>query len=206
MFFVLRTFWVIGISSVIINLGNALPVYENDLLISSIFGGVLSGLSLGMIFLRNATTGGVDIIARLIKLKYPHITLGKSIFLLDAIVIIAGGFVYGYAESVLYAAVTIFVSAQVLDYVVFGMSRGAVIMIFSEKSDEIRHIIINDLMRGVTVLKSQGGYTGSENNILLCACYDNQIQKIIKKIKSADEDAFFIVTQAKQIIGKGFMR
>lgn len=203
--FVLRTFWVIGVSSVIINLGNALPVYENDLLISSIFGGVLSGLSLGMIFLRNATTGGVDIIARLIKLKYPHITLGKSIFLLDAIVIIAGGFVYGNAESVLYAAVTIFVSAQVLDYVVFGMSRGAVIMIFSEKSDEIRHIIINDLMRGVTVLKSQGGYTGSENNILLCACYDNQIQKIIKKIKSADEDAFFIVTQAKQIIGKGFI-
>ena len=79
-------------------------------------------------------------------------------------------------------------------------------MIFSERSDEIRHIIINDLQRGVTVLKGQGGYTGSENNILLCACYDNQIQKIIKKIKSADEDAFFIITQAKQIIGKGFMR
>lgn len=204
--FVLRTFWVIGISSVIINMGTVLPVYENDLLISSIFGGVLSGLSLGMIFLRNATTGGVDIIARLIKLKYPHITLGKSIFLLDAIVIIAGGFIYGNAESVLYAAVTIFVSAQVLDYVVFGMSRGAMIMIFSEKSDEIRHLIINDLHRGVTVIKGQGGYSGNENNILLCACYDNQIQKIIKKIKSADENAFFIITQAKQIIGEGFMR
>lgn len=204
--FVLRTFWVIGVSSVIINMGTVLPVYENDLLISSIFGGVLSGLSLGMIFLRNATTGGVDIIARLIKLRYPHITLGKSIFLLDAIVIIAGGFVYGNAESVLYAAVTIFVSAQVLDFVVFGISRGAMIMVFSEKSDEIRHIIINDLGRGVTVLKGQGGYSGNENNILLCACYDNQIQKIIKKIKSADENAFFIITQAKQIIGEGFMR
>ena len=87
--------------------------------------------------------------------------------MLDAIVIIAGGFVYGNAESVLYAAVTIFVSAQVLDYVVFGMSRGAVIMIFSEKSDEIRHMIINDLNRGVTTLKSQGGYSGEEKNILL---------------------------------------
>jgi uncharacterized membrane-anchored protein YitT (DUF2179 family) len=206
MLFVLRTFWVIGISSVIINMGTVLPVYENDLLISSIFGGVLSGLSLGMIFLRNATTGGVDIIARLIKLKFPHITLGKSIFLLDAIVVIAGGFVYGNFESLLYAAVTIFVSAQVLDYVVFGMSRGAMIMIFSEKSDEIRHIIINDLQRGVTVLKGQGGYSGNDNKVLLCACYDNQIQKIIKKIKSADENAFFIITQAKQIIGEGFMR
>ena len=204
--FVFRTFWVIAISSVIIDLGAFLPVYKNDLLLSSIFGGVLSGFSLGIIFLRNATTGGVDIIARLIKLKHPHITLGKSIFILDAIVIITGGIIYKNIESMLYAAIAVFVSAQVLDYVIYGISRGATIMIISEKSDEIRHLIINDLQRGVTVLKGQGGYSGIENNILLCACYDNQIQKIIKKIKSADENAFFIITQAKQIIGEGFMR
>ncbi len=204
--FVFRTFWVIAISSVIIDLGAFLPVYKNDLLLSAIFGGVLSGFSLGIIFLRNATTGGVDIIAKLIKLKYPHITLGKSIFILDAVVIITGGIVYGNLESMLYAAITVFVSAQVLDYIIYGISRGATIMIISEKSDEIRHLIINDLHRGVTVLKGQGGYSGAEKNILLCACFDNQTQKLIKKIKSADENAFFIVTQSKQILGEGFMR
>ncbi len=204
--FVFRTFWVIAISSVIIDLGAFLPVYKNDLLLSSIFGGVLSGISLGIIFLRNATTGGVDIIAKLIKLKHPHITLGKSIFILDAVVIITGGIIYGNLESMLYAAVTVFVSAQALDYIIYGISRGATIMIISEKSDEIRHLIINDLHRGVTVLKGQGGYSGAEKNILLCACFDNQTQKLIKKIKSADENAFFIVTQSKQILGEGFMR
>lgn len=204
--FVFRTFWVIAISSVIIDLGAFLPVYKNDLLLSSIFGGVLSGISLGIIFLRNATTGGVDIIAKLIKLRYPHITLGKSIFILDAVVIITGGIIYGNLESMLYAAITVFVSAQALDYIIYGISRGATIMIISEKSDEIRHLIINDLHRGVTVLKGQGGYSGVEKNILLCACFDNQTQKLIKKIKSADENAFFIVTQSKQILGEGFMR
>ena len=203
--FVFRTFLVIAISSVIIDLGAFLPVYKNDLLLSSIFGGVLSGISLGIIFLRNATTGGVDIIAKLIKLRHPHITLGKSIFILDAVVIITGGIIYGNLESMLYAAVTVFVSAQVLDYIIYGISRGATIMIISEKSDEIRHLIINDLHRGVTVLKGQGGYSGAEKNILLCACFDNQTQKLIKKIKSADENAFFIVSQSKQILGEGFM-
>ncbi len=204
--FVFRTFWVIAISSVIIDLGAFLPVYKNDLLLASVFGGVLSGFSLGIIFMRNATTGGVDIIAKLIKLKYPHITIGKSIFILDAIVIITGGIIYNNIESMLYAAVTVFVSAQVLDYIIYGFSRGATIMIISEKSDEIRHMIINDLNRGVTVIKGQGGYSGKERNILLCACFDNQTQKLIKKIKSADENAFFIVTQSKQILGEGFMR
>lgn len=202
--FVFRTFLVIAISSVIIDLGAFLPVYKNDLLLSSIFGGVLSGFSLGIIFLRNATTGGVDIIAKLIKLKYPHITLGKSIFILDAIVIMVGGFVYGTFESMLYAAITIFVSAQVLDYIIYGFSRGSMILIITEKSDEIRNMIVNDLDRGVTVLKAQGGYSGQDRNVLLCACYDNQTHKLIKKIKSADENAFFIVTQSKQILGEGF--
>ena len=204
--FVFRTFWVIAISSVIIDLGAFLPVYKSDLLLSSVFGGVLSGFSLGIIFIRNATTGGVDIIARLIKLRYPHITLGKSIFLLDAVVIITGGIIYNNLESMLYAAVTVFVSAQVLDYIIYGISRGATIMIISEKNDEIRQLLINDLNRGVTIFKGHGGYSGEEKSVLLCACYDNQTQKLIKKIKSADENAFFIVTQSKQIVGEGFMR
>ena len=202
--FIFRTFLVIAISSIIIDIGAFLPVYRNDLLLSSIFGGLLSGISLGIIFMRNATTGGVDIIAKLIKIKYPHITLGKSIFILDAVVIIAGGFVYGNFESMLYASVAIFVSAQVLDYIIYGVSRGAMIMIISDKNEEIRNMIVHELDRGVTVLKGQGGYSGQDKNVLLCACYDNQAHKLIKKIKSTDENAFFIVTQSKQILGNGF--
>ncbi len=202
--FVFRTFLVITISSIFIDIGVFLPIYKNDLLLSSIFGGVLAGLSLGIIFIRNATTGGVDIIAKLIKITHPHISIGKSIFLLDAFVIVLGGIIYRNIESMLYAVVGIFVSVQVLDYIIYGVSRGAMIMIISDKNDEIRNMIINDLNRGVTVLKGQGGYSGQDRNVLLCACYDNQTHKLIKKIKSTDENAFFIITQSKQILGNGF--
>ncbi len=204
--FVLRTVWATLINSTLIDIGVLLPVYQNDLLLSSLFGGALTGIALGIIFIRNATTGGVDIIAKLIQIKKPHISIGRSILLFDASIVVLGGIVYRNFESMLYAAVVIFVSAQVLDYIIYGVSRGAMIMIITEKSDEIRRMIINDFNRGVTVLKGQGGYSGEDKNILLCACYDNQAQKFIKKIKSTDENAFFIVTQSKQIVGNGFMK
>lgn len=204
--FLKRTVWATLITSTLIDIGVILPVYRNDLLLSSIFGGALVGISLGIIFIRNATTGGVDIIAKLIQIKHPHISVGKSILVFDGIIVVLGGIVYRNVESMLYASVVIFVSAQVLDYIIYGVSRGATIMIITEKSDEIRRIIINDFNRGVTVLKGQGGYSGQEKDVLLCACYDNQTQKFIKKIKSADEKAFFIVTQSKQILGEGFKR
>lgn len=204
--FVLRTVWATLVTSTFIDVGVILPVYKNDLLLSSLFGGALVGLALGIIFIRNATTGGVDIIAKLVKLKFPHISLGRSILLFDAFVVILGGIVYRNIESMLYASVVIFVSAQVLDFVIFGVSRGAMIMIISEQSDKLCEMIIKDLNRGVTILKAQGGYSKTDKNVLLCACFDNQTHKLVKKIKSVDENAFFIVTQSKQIIGNGFMR
>ncbi len=202
--FVYRTIWATLITSTLIDIGIILPVYKNDLLLSAIFGGALVGIALGIVFIRNATTGGIDIIAKLVQINNPHISMGKSILIFDAFVIALGGIVYRNVESMLYAAVVIFVSTQVVDYIIYGVSRGAMVMIISEKSDHIRQMIINDFNRGVTILKAQGGYSKNDKNVLLCACHDNEAQKLIKKIKIADENAFFIVTQSKQILGNGF--
>lgn len=203
--FVLRTVWATLINSTCIDVGMFLPVYQNDLLLSSLFGGALVGLALGIIFIRNATTGGVDIIAKLIKLKFPHISIGRSILIFDIFVVILGGIIYRNFESMLYASVVIFVSAQVLDFVIFGVSRGAMVLIISEQSEKLCNMILGDLDRGVTILKAQGGYSKTDKDVLLCACFDNQTHKLIKKIKSVDENAFFIVTQSKQILGNGFI-
>lgn len=203
--FVLRTVWATLINSTCIDVGMFLPVYQNDLLLSSLFGGALVGLALGIIFIRNATTGGVDIIAKLIKLKFPHISIGRSILIFDIFVVILGGIIYRNFESMLYASVVIFVSAQVLDFVIFGVSRGAMVLIISEQSEKLCNMILGDLDRGVTILKAQGGYSKNDKDVLLCACFDNQTHKLIKKIKSVDENAFFIVTQSKQILGNGFI-
>ncbi len=202
--FIKRTIWATFVTSIIIDLGSFLPVYPNDLLLASAIGGALVGISLGIIFIRNATTGGIDIIAKLIQIKHPHFSFGKSVLIFDGFVILLGGIIYRNIDAMLYAAVVTFVSAQVIDYVIYGVSRGATIMVITEKGDEIRHIILNDFNRGVTTLKGQGGYSSQEKDVILCACYDNQIQKFIRKIKSADENAFFIVTQSKQILGNGF--
>ncbi|MCH5190986.1 MAG: YitT family protein [Oscillospiraceae bacterium] len=202
--FVLRTMWATFIMSAMIDLGTVLPIYGNDLLLSSLFGGVLSGLGLGIVFIRNATTGGTDIIAKLLQLKFPHISIGRSIFIFDLIVIVLGGIVYRNVESMLYAGVVIFVSMQTIDYIIYGANRGTMVMIITCHGETIRELIINELHRGVTVLHGRGGYTDGDREVLLCACYDNQTGKFIKKIKSADESAFFIVTQAKEILGEGF--
>ena len=202
--FIRMTIWATLITSIIIDSGFFLPVYSNDLLLSSIIGGALVGVSLGIIFVRNATTGGIDIIAKLIQINHPHFSFGKSVLIFDGFVILLGGIVYKNIDAMLYAAVVTFVSAQVIDYIIYGVSRGATIMVITSKGDEIRHKILNDLNRGVTVLKGQGGYSKQQIDVLLCACYDNQTQKFIKEIKSADENAFFIVTQSKQILGNGF--
>lgn len=202
--FVISSFWATFIMSALIDIGDLLPVYRGDLLLASLFGGVLSGAGLGVIFINGATTGGTDIIAKLIGLKYPHISLGKTIFLVDLAIITLGGLVYKNIESSLYAAVVIFVSTQTIDYLIFGVHRSSLILIVTEKGDEMRKIIINDIRRGVTVLKGSGGYTGSEKDVLICACYDNQTGKFIKKIKAFDEKAFLIITNAKEILGEGF--
>lgn len=202
--FVYRTAWATLITSTFIDIGVVLPVYKNDLLLSALFGGALVGIALGIVFIRNATTGGIDIIAKLIQINNPHISVGRSILVFDAAVVALGGIIYRNVESMLYASVVIFVSTQVLDYIIYGVSRGAMVMIISEKSDFIRRMIINDFERGVTVLKAQGGYSSNSKDVLLCACHDNEAQKLIKKIKIADGNAFFIVTQSKQILGNGF--
>ncbi len=202
--FVISSFWATFIMSALIDIGDFLPVYRGDLLLASLFGGVLSGAGLGVIFINGATTGGTDIIAKLIGLKYPHISLGKTIFLVDLAIITLGGLVYKNIESSLYAAVVIFVSTQTIDYLIFGVHRSSLILIITEKGDELRRIITNDIRRGVTLLKGSGGYTGGEKDVLICACYDNQTGKFVKKIKAFDEKAFLIITNAKEILGEGF--
>lgn len=202
--FVASSFWATLIMSALIDIGNFLPVYHGDLLLASLFGGVLSGAGLGIVFINGATTGGTDIIAKLVGLKYPHISLGRTIFLIDLVIIALGGVVYRNIESSLYAAVVIFVSSQTIDYIIFGVHRSSLIFIVTEKGDEMRKIITDEIHRGVTLIRGSGGYTNSEKNVLICACYDNQTGKFIKKIKAFDEKAFMIITNAKEILGEGF--
>lgn len=183
-----------------------LPTYTGDKMLASIFGGIFMGVGLALIFIRGGTTGGTDLIARLLNRHTPQISIGKLILLVDMVVIIAAGIVYGNLESPLYAVISIFVSSKIIDALIYGTSLGTGKMMFiiSDKNEEIADKIINNISRGVTKIKSVGGYSGAPREVLLCALSRSEVYKTYDVIRKIDPHAFIIVGEAGEISGEGF--
>ncbi len=185
-----------------------LPVYKGDTMLASIFGGVLNGAGLGLIFYRGGSTGGTDIIALILHKYFPFISTGKIIMLSDVVVLAAAYFVYNSLESALYAGIVIFVSIRVIDAISYGTSRGngKLMFIITNKYDEVSTIILNNLKRGVTLLDGEGAYSGEKKRVIMCAVRPQQVFKITNGIKKIDKNAFIIVTTAGAIQGSGFAK
>ncbi|MDR3179131.1 MAG: YitT family protein [Oscillospiraceae bacterium] len=179
--------------------------YKGDPLIISISAGLISGAGFALIFMRGGTSGGVDIIASLLSASNSHISVGKFLLLIDAIILIISVFVYNI-EKAFYAAVCVFVTTKVIDAIMYGVDvgNGKIMFIISKQNKEIAQSIIKDLARGVTELKSRGSYTGQEGEILLCAIRRYEIYKLYKLVHDIDQNAFMIVTEAREITGEGF--
>jgi len=181
-----------------------LPVFRTDKILASLFGGLLMGLGLSFIILRGATTGGVDIIAKLINEKYRHLTVGRIILLLDFTVIVFASVVYRNIESALYSAVTIYATSYIMDLVLYGSDKGKMVYIITDCQKEICFDISNDLKRGVTVLSAVGGYTGKDRTLLLCTLRRHEVSQLYDIIDRHDKNAFIVVAEVGEIIGEGF--
>lgn len=193
------------ISSVFIDVLTPLsdwPVMEP--LLACIFGGLLMGLSLGLIFLQGATTGGTDLMARLLKLKLSWLPMGKLLMGIDLAVIVAVSLAFQTLYAALYGLVALYISTIVMDGVLYGMDTAKVAYIISDKNKEISDAIVKDLDRGVTILHGQGAYTGAEKNVLMCAFKQREIAAIKATIKDIDPIAFVIVCNAHEVLGEGF--
>ncbi len=180
--------------------------YEGDTLLASIFGGLLSGVGLALIFFRGGTTGGTDIIARNIHKHFPHVSMGTVILAADAVVFIAAAFTYHSIESALYAVITVFVSTKVIDTVIYGVAHdnGKLMFIITDKYEELSQEIMGRIGRGVTQLDAHGAYNNDSKKVLLCAVRPSQVHKTKVLVNSIDENAFIVVTTANAISGKGF--
>lgn len=187
-------------------LSTFLPVYEGDHMLAAIFGGVLEGIGLSLVLLRGATTGGTDLIARLLEQRLHSLSMGQLMMGVDAMVILLSGFVYRSLESALYAFITVFVSTRLIDTILYGADAGTGKMLFimSEKNGEIANNIISEMGRGVTALKSRGVYSNNNGEVLLCAVRRYEVSKITNMIRSTDNQAFIIIGEAGQITGQGF--
>ena len=173
-------------------------------LLACIFGGLLMGLSLGLIFLQGATTGGTDLMARLLKLKLSWLPMGKLLMGIDLAVIVAVSLAFQTLYAALYGLVALYISTIVMDGVLYGMDTAKVAYIISDKNKEISDAIVKDLDRGVTILHGQGAYTGAEKNVLMCAFKQREIAAIKAAVKDIDPAAFVIVCNAHEVLGEGF--
>lgn len=193
------------ISSVFIDL--LTPLYDwqpMDPLLACIFGGLLLGGSLGVIFLEGATTGGTDLAARLLKLKLSWLPMGKLLMAIDLGVIVLTALFFHSLGTALYGLVALYISTIAMDGVLYGMDNAKVAYIISDKNEEISSIIVHKLERGVTILHGQGAYTGAEKKVLMCAFKQREIAAIKAAVKDVDPDAFLIVCNAHEVLGDGF--
>lgn len=210
-YMVVRTLWGILLSSV---LTDVLTPYVSGLFLVSdgrnpllvcIFGGALLGLGVGLIMRRGGTTGGSEVISRLLEKKYPHMSVGTLILGVDAIVIALSAVVYGRVEQALYAVVFVFVGSQIIDRVVYGGRSGKMVMIMSKKQPEITEAIMHKVNRGVTLLKSQGGYSGQDQNTMLVAVRKDEVFRLRKTVFDIDPDAFLMMLTTDEVRGLGFL-
>lgn len=204
--FVARTMWVTAILSAWLDIfSKLLPVYTGDKILAALFCGVFSGAGLAIVFMRGATTGGTDIVARLVHKAFPHIQIGKVIMASDAVIVVLGAIVFRSIESAMYAVVVIFVNSRLLDYILYGTGSGKLLMAVTEHAQEISDAITSKMGRGVSIVPVKGGYTGQEKNMIVCAVKKNEVPLLTKVIRQIDTETFIIITDAGEILGEGFI-
>lgn len=181
------------------------PQYVGDKLLSSVFGGILVGMGMAMIFMRDSTTGGGDILAKLLQKRFPYMHTGYALMMTDAVVIAASVLVFGKLEAALYGLISMVATTQTIDAILYGMNKGAMVMIYSEKNREIAEEIMQRLNRGTTLFKSVGGFSKQERETLLCVIDRKQFY-LVKEIAYAhDPRAFVVVSETKETYGEGFL-
>lgn len=181
-----------------------LPHYEGDRILAAIFGGLLMGTGLGLTYSREATSGGSDIVNKLINKKLQSASLGVITFITDCIVIGASMLVFREIEAGLYAIIAIFISSRVMDVIIYGGMEGKMLLVFSDKHEEIAKKFIEN-GRGVTFLDAEGGFSGKATKVICCAVRKNEYAKFRRFVKEIDSSSFMIIASAKEVLGNGFI-
>jgi len=179
-------------------------VVTTNPLLASVYGGVIKGFGLGLIYTTSATSGGVDIVAKFLRKKYPFINFGTLILIIDVVIIAAYAVIFKKYDSSMYSIICMYIAAQVIDLVLYGAVNSKVCYIITDESNAIKNAIVEQLHRGVTFLHGEGAWSGNEKNIILCVIKTRQIVELKKIVKSLDENAFMILSDSREVFGKGF--
>ena len=195
-----------GFSSLFIDLFAFLPKPELDPLVGALYGGAICGVGLGFIFAAGVSTGGSDIIVRLLKLQWRNVPIGVINTFFDASVAVLTGLVFWDISVALYSGVAIFITGQVIDIVVYRFDYSKVALIISDEYDAIVQAISDQLDRGATFLHGEGSYSHKQTKVILTAIKKQQLAELKMLVTELDPNAFIIVQEAHQVLGDGFLR
>ena len=194
------------LSSVLIDAVAMIPFPQCDILVGALYGGLLCGLGLGVVFASGTSTGGSDILVRLLKLRYRNVPIGTISLCFDGMVVALTGIVFGDISKALYSGIAVFICSQVMDIVVYRFDYSKVALIISDAPEEIAREICDRLGRGATFLDGEGYYSRTRKKVVLAVVKKRQLAELKELVMEFDENAFVIVQEAHQVLGDGFSR
>lgn len=194
------------LSSALIDVFAAMQVATTEPLIAIVYGGVLCGVGIGIVFASGTSTGGSDILVRLLKLYYRDVPIGQISLTFDAVVVVLTGLAFRDMDKALYTGITVFLCGKMVDAVVYRFDYSKVAMIISKEYETIAKEIGNKLDRGATFLHGEGSYTGENTKVVLVAIRKQQLAELKELVMDLDPGAFVIVQEAHQVLGDGFLR
>lgn len=200
----LKTAYGTFIFSLFIDLMTGKFNFTNDLFLSSVFGGIMFGVGTGLLFKFDGTTGGTELLAVILNKKMPHITISNFILILDGIVVLIAGIAFKNFEIMLYCIIFIFVCTKVIDIIQEGMGYSKAFYIFTDKPEEMKDAIFNNLERGITFLQGRGGYSGNEKEVIFCVVSRMEITALKNIAVSIDNNSFMILADVSEVFGEGF--
>lgn len=206
-YFIIKTALATLLVSVLLDVFEVFfPQTKIDLILASVFGGLLMGFGISLIMLRGGTTGGVDIIAKLINKRFSHISIGRIMLTIDAVVVALSALVYKNIQSALYSVVALYASTRIMDILLYGADRGKIVYVISDKPQDIVSDIMTVVRRGVTVINVTGGFSGENKKMIMCTVRMNEVASVVKNVRKYDNNAFIVIGEAGEIIGNGFKK
>ncbi|MBQ2285626.1 MAG: YitT family protein [Clostridia bacterium] len=202
--FIIKTFAGAGLISLFIHLFSYIPFYTDNTMLATIIGGALYGLGIGIAFAAQASTGGTDILGRMIQKIVPTVPIGKVLLVIDGIIIFASFIIFRKIELTLFGAIALFIQSYAIDFVIAQLNVSRIAFVITEKGDEISHFLVSTSPRGVTIIDVVGAYTMDKKKMLFCALKEGESHDFQRKILEVDNEAFIVFSESQRIKGNGF--
>lgn len=202
--FTIKTLFGSGALSLFVQLFSYLPPITDNVFLAAFFGGTLYGLGIGIAFASGASTGGTDILSRIIQYFLPQFPIGKLLLAVDGVVITASLLVFKDTELVLFGVFALFFSTFCVDWLIRKLNVSKIAFVITDKGEEISKYLVSTSPRGVTIIKATGAYSSENKKVLFCALKENEVPEFQKKIINIDSEAFIVYSESSQIMGNGF--